>query len=129
MEVLDNIYQHSDSHEYTTVIHLYLQKAFDTENHSILIGKLNIYGVWGVILKWFANCLSDISNIGPTALQVNESDILTIVMANTAMCQLAKWFIANRLSLNHRTKTSCNIFGSKVNVLPGTKLCINCKEI
>jgi len=45
MEVLDNIYQHSDSHEYTTVIHLYLQKAFDTENHSILIGKLNIYGV------------------------------------------------------------------------------------
>lgn len=49
-------------------------------------------------------------------------------MANTAMSQLVEWFIANRLTLN-LTKTSYSIFGSKVNVLPGTKLCINCKEI
>ena len=39
MEVLDNIYQHWDSHEITMGIYLDLQKAFDTVNHPILIKK------------------------------------------------------------------------------------------
>jgi len=35
MEVLDNIYEHCDSHEITMGIYLDLQKAFDTVNHTI----------------------------------------------------------------------------------------------
>jgi len=59
MEVIDNIYQHSDKHKISIRIYLDLKKAFDTINPSILLKKLDIYGVYGTALKWFTCYLSN----------------------------------------------------------------------
>ena len=58
IDVVDGIYQHLDNNELVIGIYLNLQKAFDTVNHDILLSKLNIYGVRGVVHKWFKSYLS-----------------------------------------------------------------------
>ena len=50
-----------------------LQKAFDTVNHSILIKKLNIYGIRGTVLKWFESYLNNRKQY--TVLLDYESDL------------------------------------------------------
>jgi len=57
IDVIDNIYSHLDNKEYVLGIYLDLKKAFDTVDHSILLWKLNYYGIRGVVHSWFSSYL------------------------------------------------------------------------
>ena len=48
-----------DKNKFTAGIFLDLSKALETVNHSIIITKLQHYGIRGVALEWFNNYLTN----------------------------------------------------------------------
>ena len=64
----DYILNNQDKGEYTGMVVIDLQKAFDTVNHKILLSKPQALGLDQVAIKWFASYLEDrqqIVQIGP----------------------------------------------------------------
>ena len=59
MNFTENIYDALDACDHNISILIDLKSAFDTVNHSILISKLELYGIRGVPLKWIESYLSD----------------------------------------------------------------------
>ena len=59
LELTDYLRNAIDNKQYTCGIFLDFSKAFDTVNHSILLNKLEKYGIRGLPLQWFYSYLSD----------------------------------------------------------------------
>ena len=58
MQITERIKTSIDSGKFGCGIFIDLRKAFDTVNHSILLTKLEHYGIRGSMLKWFQSYLS-----------------------------------------------------------------------
>ena len=59
LDIVNNIHNSMDNGKYTCGIFIDLKKAFDTVNHSILVAKLENYGIRGLINTWFKSYLTD----------------------------------------------------------------------
>ena len=59
LELVDQLCNSFNNNEYMIGVFIDLSKAFDTVDHSILLGKLNHYGINNTNLKWFESYLSN----------------------------------------------------------------------
>ena len=59
IDLVDNIYCNFDAKKYTVGVFLDLAKAFDTIDHTILINKLQCYGIRGSVCNWFVSYLQN----------------------------------------------------------------------
>ena len=58
-QLVDQIYEAFEKNEYTSGVFIDLPKAFDTVDHSVLLRKLELYGITGRNYAWIKNYLSD----------------------------------------------------------------------
>ena len=52
-ELISNILKGHENGKNTIAVFLDLSKAFDTISHSVLLAKLDRYGIQGTSLEWF----------------------------------------------------------------------------
>ena len=57
LELTNKIFDSFEKNECAIGIFIDLKKAFDTVNHSILLDKLNFYGIRGTFFNWTYSCL------------------------------------------------------------------------
>ena len=57
--LVNQLYQLFDESKFTLRIFIHLSKVFDTVNQKILTKKLELYGIKGCNLRWFASYLSN----------------------------------------------------------------------
>ena len=70
--ITEEIRKALDNSKYACGVFIDLQKAFDTVDHSILISKLNHYGIRGIGNEWFKSYLSNRSQF--VSIQGFDSD-------------------------------------------------------
>ena len=59
VKLVDQIYESFEKDNYTLGVFIDLSKAFDTVDHTVLIKKLEMYGIKGINLARFRNCLTN----------------------------------------------------------------------
>ena len=76
IQITESISNSIDNNEFGCGIFIDLKKAFDTVNHSILLSKLNHYGVRSKAYDWFQSCLSNREQF--VCINGHKSDSLSI---------------------------------------------------
>ena len=72
-KILENV----DNSKHTISIYLDLSKAFDSVNHSILLNKLEHYGIRGTALDFFQSYLTNRQQF--TIVNGEKSELLTVI--------------------------------------------------
>lgn len=58
VQLIDRFSRALDNNEFTIGVFIDLSKAFNTVDHSLLVKKLQLYGIRGIELQWFCDANS-----------------------------------------------------------------------
>ena len=115
-EITNNLRKAIDSNIYTCGVFLDFSKAFDTVNHKILLDKLEMYGIRGVPLKWFASYLTDRKQyVDLGGVKSTEQTMLCGIPQGSTLGPLMFLIYINDLP-NSSDKLSFKIFADDTNV-------------
>ena len=73
LDIVKNIQSGMDKGHFSCRVFIYLQKAFDTVNHDILLQKLDYYGFRGIINEWFSSYLRQKTQVTIVESQTSDS--------------------------------------------------------
>ena len=58
LDIINQIQNNMEKSMFSCAVFIDLKKAFNTVNHSILLDKLQFYGITGIIHEWFSSYLN-----------------------------------------------------------------------
>lgn len=122
LDIINEIETNMDKKLYSCGVFIDLQEAFDTVNHSILLRKLNHYGVRGIINDWFASYLvgrQQTTQIGPKNISKKEV-VLSGVPQGSVQGPLLFLIYINDIS-NSSYKLKFYLFADDTNLLYADK--------
>ena len=105
-----------DNRNFGCGIFIDLKKAFDTVNHSILLRKLEHYGIWGIPLQWFHSYLSNRKQyVSVNGLSSDELNIIHGVPQGSVLHPLLFLIFINDLPNISKHLTFC-LFADDTNI-------------
>jgi retron-type reverse transcriptase len=117
IDIVNQIQTNMDKNMYACGIFIDLQKAFDTVNHSILLQKLQHYGIRGIINDWFSSYL--LNRIQTTQIGTVVSDketMLSGVPQRSVLGPLLFLIYLNDI-YNSTDKLNFSLFADETNLL------------
>ena len=98
LKITNQIQKNTDRKLYTCGIFIDLQKAFDTVDHSILLKKLNHYGIRAIVNDWFTSYRK----------QITEIDLLNISKKATILSGVPQGSVLRSLLFLVYINDTCN---------------------
>ena len=124
IQITESIHNSTENNEFGCGIFIDLKKAFDTVNHSILLSKLNHYGVRGKAYDWFQSYLSNREQF--VCINGHKSDSLSItvveylrdpVLDPCCFCYFNNFPNTSKLLSLHLFANDTNIYCSRKNLI------------
>ena len=120
-EIVDSFRSSVDSNQIVCGVFLDFAKAFDTVNHSILLKKLEKYGIRGSPLQWFTSYLSNRQQyVSLDHTQSSTKTVLCGIPQGSTLGPLLFLLYINDIA-NSSKKLSFRLFADDTNVFTSSK--------